>query len=193
MSPPRRRWRPPPSCASDLPDLRVRFVNVVDLYRMQPALGASALDSTERDFDNLFTTDRPVIFSFRLSLADPQARLPLKNHENLRARLQGAATSTPAGAGDLNQTDPLHALVMDVIDRVPGLAVPCCPPQGADEERMSSIWPAPDEHGTDPVHYRLGVALLNEGKLSVGGCSPSHLIPLNGERFPESTMCLRTD
>ena len=46
-----------------LPDLKLRFVNVVDLFKMQPA-SEHPHGSTEREFDSLFTVDKPIIFNF---------------------------------------------------------------------------------------------------------------------------------
>ena len=45
------------------PDLKLRFVNVVDLFRLQPA-SEHPHGSTDREFDGLFTTDKPIIFKF---------------------------------------------------------------------------------------------------------------------------------
>ena len=73
-----------------VPDLKLRFVNVVDLFKMQPA-SEHPHGSTERDFDGLFTTDKPIIFNFhgypwlihKLAYRFKSARQPA------RARLQG--------------------------------------------------------------------------------------------------------
>ena len=73
-----------------LPDLKLRFVNVVDLFKMQPA-SEHPHGSTEREFDSLFTRRQADHLQLpRLSVADPQARLPLPQpRQPARARLQG--------------------------------------------------------------------------------------------------------
>jgi xylulose-5-phosphate/fructose-6-phosphate phosphoketolase len=107
-----------------LPDLKVRFVNVVDLHKIQPAsehphgLGA-------RDFDSLFTTDRPVIFNFHgYPWLIHKLAYRFTNHENLHVRgyKEKGNINTPMELAILNQIDRFD-LVIDVIDRVPGLAV----------------------------------------------------------------------
>ena len=85
-----------------LPDLKLRFVNVVDLFKLQPA-SEHPHGSTEREFDSLFTTDKPIIFNFHgYPVADPQARVPLQGpREPARARLQGEGQHQHAArAGD---------------------------------------------------------------------------------------------
>ena len=105
-----------------LPDLRIRFVNVVDLMRLEPDTehphGLSDLD-----FDALFTPDRPVIFAFHGYPALIH-RLTYRrtNHRNIHVRgyQEEGTTTTPFDMVMLNDLDRFH-LVMDVIDRVPGL------------------------------------------------------------------------
>ena len=106
-----------------LPELRVRFVNVVDLMRLQPASEHPHGLSTA-EFDSLFTTDRPVIFAYH---GYPWLihRLTYRhtNHDNIHVRgyKEEGTTTTPFDMVMLNDLDRFH-LVMDVIDRVPGLA-----------------------------------------------------------------------
>ena len=106
-----------------LPELKLRFVNVVDLYRMQPASehpnGLSA-----REFDGLFTTNRPVIFNFHgYPWLIHKLAYRFANHENLHVRgyTEKGNINTPLELAILNQIDRFD-LVIDVIDRVPGLA-----------------------------------------------------------------------
>ena len=106
-----------------LPELKLRFVNVVDLYRMQPASehpnGLSA-----REFDGLFTTNRPVIFNFHgYPWLIHKLAYRFANHENLHVRgyKEKGNINTPLELAILNQIDRFD-LVIDVIDRVPGLA-----------------------------------------------------------------------
>jgi xylulose-5-phosphate/fructose-6-phosphate phosphoketolase len=107
-----------------LPDLKVRFVNVVDLYRMQPAT-EHPNGLTPREFDSLFTTDRPVIFNFHgYPWLIHKLAYRFTNHENIHVRgyKEKGNINTPLELAILNQIDRFN-LVIDVIDRVPGLAV----------------------------------------------------------------------
>jgi xylulose-5-phosphate/fructose-6-phosphate phosphoketolase len=107
-----------------LPELRVRFVNVVDLYRMQPAT-EHPNGLTPREFDSLFTTDRPVIFNFHgYPWLIHKLAYRFTNHENIHVRgyKEKGNINTPLELAILNQIDRFN-LVIDVIDRVPGLAV----------------------------------------------------------------------
>jgi xylulose-5-phosphate/fructose-6-phosphate phosphoketolase len=107
------------------PDLKIRFINVVDLFRLQPAT-EHPHGLTDRDFDSLFTTDKPVIFNFHgypalvHKLAYRRA-----NHENMHVRgyKEKGSISTPLGLTILNQVDRFN-LAIDVIDRVPRLKTP---------------------------------------------------------------------
>jgi xylulose-5-phosphate/fructose-6-phosphate phosphoketolase len=106
-----------------LPDLKVRFVNVVDLYKMQPA-SEHPHGSTEREFDSLFTTNKPVIFNYHgYPWLIHKLAYRFRNHENLHVRgyKERGNINTPLELAILNQTDRF-TLVIDVIDRVPGLA-----------------------------------------------------------------------
>ena len=105
-----------------LPDLRVRVVNVVDLMRLEPDT-AHPHGLSEALFDALFTSSRPVIFAYH---GYPWLihRLTYKrtNHHNFHVRgyQEEGTTTTPFDMVMLNDLDRFH-LVMDVIDRVPGL------------------------------------------------------------------------
>ena len=105
-----------------LPGLKVRFVNVVDLMRLQPASEhPHGLD--DRDFDTIFTQDKPVVFAFH-GYPSLIHRLTYKrtNHANLHVRgyKEEGTTTTPFDMVMLNDLDRFK-LVMDVIDRVPSL------------------------------------------------------------------------
>jgi xylulose-5-phosphate/fructose-6-phosphate phosphoketolase len=105
-----------------LPDLKVRFVNVVDLMRLQPD-SEHPHGMTDREFDNLFTTDRPVIFAYH-GYPTLIHRLTYRrtNHSNLHVRgyKEEGTTTTPFDMVMLNDLDRFR-LVMDVLDRVPEL------------------------------------------------------------------------
>jgi len=105
-----------------LPDLKLRFVNVVDLFRLQPAT-EHPHGSTEREFDSLFTTDRPIIFNFHgYPWLIHKLAYRFTNHANLHVRgyKEKGNINTPLELAILNQVDRFN-LVIDVIDRVPGL------------------------------------------------------------------------
>jgi xylulose-5-phosphate/fructose-6-phosphate phosphoketolase len=104
------------------PDLKIRFVNVVDLFRLMPDTdhphGLSA-----RDFDSLFTRDKPVIFNFH-SYPSLVHKLTYNrtNHENMHVHgyRERGNINTPFELAIINQVDRF-SLAIDVIDRVPSL------------------------------------------------------------------------
>jgi xylulose-5-phosphate/fructose-6-phosphate phosphoketolase len=106
-----------------LPELKVRVVNVVDLMRLQPA-SEHPHGMSDPEFDALFGTDRPVIFAYH---GYPWLihRLIYRRHGHDNFHVRGykeeGTTTTPFDMVMLNDLDRFH-LVMDVIDRVPGLA-----------------------------------------------------------------------
>jgi xylulose-5-phosphate/fructose-6-phosphate phosphoketolase len=106
-----------------LPDLRVRLVNVVDLMRLQDS-SEHPHGMTDAEFDALFTTDRPIVFAYH-GYPTLIHRLTYRrtNHANMHVRgyKEEGTTTTPIDMVMLNDLDRFH-LVMDVIDRVPGLA-----------------------------------------------------------------------
>jgi xylulose-5-phosphate/fructose-6-phosphate phosphoketolase len=105
-----------------LPDLRVRVVNVVDLMRLQPE-SEHPHGLPDSEFDALFTVDRPVIFAYHgYPWLIHRLTYRRSNHDNLHVRgyKEEGTTTTPFDMVMLNDLDRFH-LVMDVIDRVPGL------------------------------------------------------------------------
>jgi xylulose-5-phosphate/fructose-6-phosphate phosphoketolase len=105
-----------------LPELKLRFVNVVDLFRMQPA-SEHPHGSTEREFDSLFTLDKPVIFNFHgYPWLIHKLAYRFRNHEHLHVRgyKEKGNINTPLELAILNQVDRFN-LVIDVLDRVPRL------------------------------------------------------------------------
>jgi len=103
-------------------DLKIRFVNVVDLFRLMPA-SEHPHGLTDRDFDSLFTADKPVIFNFH-SYASLVHKLSYRrtNHENIHVRgyKEKGNINTPLELAIINQIDRFD-LAIDVIDRVPSL------------------------------------------------------------------------
>jgi xylulose-5-phosphate/fructose-6-phosphate phosphoketolase len=106
-----------------LPELRVRVVNVVDLMRLQPE-SEHPHGLADHEFDSLFTTGRPVVFAYHgYPWLIHRLTYRRTNHANLHVRgyKEEGTTTTPFDMVMLNDLDRYH-LVMDVIDRVPGLA-----------------------------------------------------------------------
>jgi xylulose-5-phosphate/fructose-6-phosphate phosphoketolase len=105
-----------------LPLVRVRVVNVVDLMCLQPP-SEHPHGLTDAEFDSMFTTDKPVIFAYHGYPALIH-RLTYRraNHENLHVRgyKEEGTTTTPFDMVMMNDLDRYH-LVMDAIDRTPGL------------------------------------------------------------------------
>jgi len=126
------------ACAGDIPtmealaavailkkhfdDLKIRFVNVVDLFRLMPE-SEHPHGLSDRDFDSLFTTNKPVIFNFH-SYASLIHKLSYRrtNHDNIHVRgyKEKGNINTPLELAILNQIDRFN-LAIDVIDRVPRL------------------------------------------------------------------------
>lgn len=107
---------------TELPDLAVRVVNVVDLMRLQPD-SEHPHGLTDREFDTIFTEDRPVIFAFHgYPWLIHRLTYRRRNHPQLHVRgyKERGTTTTPFDMVMLNDLDRYH-LVIDVIDRVPGL------------------------------------------------------------------------
>ncbi len=106
-----------------LPDLKVRLVNVVDLMRLEPDT-EHPHGLPDAEFDALFTTSRPVIFAYHgYPWLIHRLTYQRTNHANFHVRgyKEEGTTTTPFDMVMLNDLDRFH-LVMDVIDRVPGLA-----------------------------------------------------------------------
>jgi xylulose-5-phosphate/fructose-6-phosphate phosphoketolase len=106
----------------ELPDLRIRVVNVVDLMAMQPT-SEHPHGLTDEDFDALFTKDKPVIFAFH-GYPTLIHRLTYRrhNHDNIHVRgyVEEGTTTTPFDMVVLNRMDRFR-LALDVINRVPRL------------------------------------------------------------------------
>ncbi len=104
------------------PDLKIRVVNIVDLMTLQPA-SEHPHGLSDKDFDSLFTTDKPIIFAFHgYPWLIHRLTYRRTNHENLHVRgyKEEGTTTTPFDMTVLNDIDRFH-LVIDVIDRVPQL------------------------------------------------------------------------
>jgi xylulose-5-phosphate/fructose-6-phosphate phosphoketolase len=138
-----------------LPDLRVRLVNVVDLMRL--------LDEREhphglpdREFDALFTTDRPVVFAYHgYPWLIHRLTYRRTNHGNLHVRgyKEEGTVTTPFDMVMRNDLDRFH-LVMDVIDRVPSLGSHAASLRQHLEDRRIEAAAYAREHGEDPPEIR---------------------------------------
>jgi len=105
-----------------VPALKIRVINVVDLMRLQPPR-EHPHGLSDREFDALFTTDRPIIFAFHgYPWLIHRLTYRRTNHSNLHVRgyKEEGTTTTPFDMVVLNDLDRFH-LVDDVLDRVPGL------------------------------------------------------------------------
>jgi xylulose-5-phosphate/fructose-6-phosphate phosphoketolase len=105
-----------------VPDLRIRVINVVDLMTLQPQ-SEHPHGLSDRDFDVLFTTSKPIIFAYHgYPWLIHRLTYRRTNHENLHVRgyKEEGTTTTPFDMTVRNDLDRFH-LVMDVIDRVPNL------------------------------------------------------------------------
>ena len=103
-------------------DLKIRFINVVDLYKLVPS-SEHPHGLSDRDFDGLFTTDRPIIFNFHgYPWLIHRLTYRRTNHKNLHVRgyKEKGNINTPLDLAIQNQIDRF-SLAIDVIDRVPSL------------------------------------------------------------------------
>jgi xylulose-5-phosphate/fructose-6-phosphate phosphoketolase len=108
----------------DFPNLKIRFVNVVDLYRLVPST-EHPHGLSDRDFDSLFTKDKPIIFNFHgYPWLIHRLTYRRTNHKNLHVRgyKEKGNINTPLDLAIQNQIDRF-SIAMDVIDRVPSLQV----------------------------------------------------------------------
>jgi xylulose-5-phosphate/fructose-6-phosphate phosphoketolase len=132
------------------PDLKLRFVNVVDLFRLQP-VAEHPHGSTDSEFDTLFTTDKPIIFNFhgypwlihRLSYR-------FKGHDNMHVRgyKEKGNINTPLELAMLNETSRFN-LVLDIIDRVPKLRGSAAHLKEEMKNAIVENMAYAHEHGTD--------------------------------------------
>jgi xylulose-5-phosphate/fructose-6-phosphate phosphoketolase len=102
-------------------DIKIRFVNVIDLFKLQPSKNHPH-GLTDRDFDSLFTTDKPIIFNFhgypylihRLACARTNRDLHVRGYK------EKGNINTPMELAMNNEIDRF-TLAIDAIDRIPRL------------------------------------------------------------------------
>ncbi|MGW4407684.1 phosphoketolase family protein [Nonomuraea sp. NPDC004702] len=138
-----------------LPELKVRVVNVVDLMRLQPR-SEHPHGMPDAEFDTLFTVDRPIIFNFHgyPSLIH-QLAYRRTGHANMHVRgyKEEGTTTTPFDMAMLNDIDRYH-LVIDVIDRVPGLGSKAAHLRQRMSDARLRARAYTREHGEDPAEIR---------------------------------------
>jgi xylulose-5-phosphate/fructose-6-phosphate phosphoketolase len=139
----------------ELPDLRVRFVNVVDLMRLQPTT-EHPHGLSDDAFDALFTADRPVVFAYHgYPWLIHRLAYRRRNHANLHVRgyKEEGTVTTPFDMVMRNDLDRFH-LVKDVIDRVPGLGQRAADVRARMVEARARASDEIRASGDDPVEIR---------------------------------------
>jgi xylulose-5-phosphate/fructose-6-phosphate phosphoketolase len=138
-----------------LPDVKVRVVNVVDLMRLQDS-GEHPHGLPEGQFNAMFTEDKPVVFAYH-GYPSLIHRLTYRrrNHANFHVRgyKEEGTTTTPFDMVMLNDMDRYH-LVMDVIDRVPGLGSRAAVLRQTMVDARVEARAYTREVGDDPPHVR---------------------------------------
>jgi len=137
------------------PDLKIRVINVVDLMTIQPST-EHPHGLTDNDFDSLFTVDKPVIFAYHgYPWLIHRLTYRRHNHDNLHVRgyKEEGTTTTPFDMVMLNDLDRFH-LVIDVIDRVPGLVGRAAHLRQHMQERRIAARAYTREHGDDDPEIR---------------------------------------
>ena len=137
------------------PELRIRFINVVDLFTLA-CDGEHPHGLSDRDFDSLFTLDKPIIFNFhgypwlihRLAY-----RRTNHNHLHVRGYKEKGSINTPLDLAMENEIDRF-SLVIDVINRVPGLLVAGAHVKQEMRDRQIDCRRYAYEHGIDKPEIR---------------------------------------
>jgi xylulose-5-phosphate/fructose-6-phosphate phosphoketolase len=138
-----------------LPDVKVRVVNVVDLMRLQPE-SEHPHGLPDGEFDSLFTRDRPIVFAYHgYPWLIHRLTYRRTNHDNLHVRgyKEEGTTTTPFDMVMLNDLDRFH-LVIDAIDRVPGLGVRAAHVRQEMEDERLRCRAYTREHGEDRPDVR---------------------------------------
>jgi len=138
-----------------LPELHVRVVNVVDLMKLQPD-SEHPHGLSDRAFDSIFTLDKPVVFAYHgYPWLIHRLTYRRTNHHNLHVRgyKEEGTTTTPFDMAVKNEIDRFH-LVIDVIERVPGLKVRGAHLRQQLEQRLIDHEHYIREHGEDMPEIR---------------------------------------
>ena len=134
----------------DFPELRIRFVNVVNLFKLQPE-SEHPHGLSDKDFDSLFTVDKPIIFNFHgYPWLIHRLAYRRTNHPNLHVRgyKEKGNINTPLELAIENQIDRF-SLAIDVIDRVPQLRVAGAHAKEHYRNRQIACRQYAHEHGVD--------------------------------------------
>jgi xylulose-5-phosphate/fructose-6-phosphate phosphoketolase len=135
---------------AEFPDLKLRFVNVVDLYKLVPS-SEHPHGLSDRDFDSLFTRDKPVIFNFHgYPWLIHRLAYRRHNHANLHVRgyKEKGNINTPLDLAIRNEIDRF-SLAIDVIDRVPRLQAAGAHAKDKLRNRQIEAQRYAHEHGVD--------------------------------------------
>jgi xylulose-5-phosphate/fructose-6-phosphate phosphoketolase len=138
-----------------LPELKIRLINVVDLMTLQPK-EEHPHGLSDKDFDALFTTDRPIIFAYHgYPWLIHRLTYRRRNHGNLHVRgyKEEGTTTTPFDMVVRNDLDRFH-LAADVIDRVPKLGTIAAYAKQALRDKLIDHKAYIAEHGEDMPEIR---------------------------------------
>jgi xylulose-5-phosphate/fructose-6-phosphate phosphoketolase len=137
------------------PLLKVRVINVVDLMKLQPQR-EHPHGLSDKEFDSLFTTDKPIIFAFHgYPWLIHRLTYRRTNHKNLHVRgyKEEGTTTTPFDITVMNDLDRFH-LVGDVIDRLPQLGARAAYAKQTLGEKLIEHKQYISEHGDDLPEIR---------------------------------------
>jgi xylulose-5-phosphate/fructose-6-phosphate phosphoketolase len=138
-----------------VPGLRIRVVNIVNLMKLQPP-GEHPHGLSDKDFDAIFTKDKPIIFAFHgYPWLIHRLTYRRTNHQNLHVRgyKEEGTTTTPFDMAVLNDLDRFH-LAGDVIDRVPALGSKAAYAKQDLRDRLIDHKQYIREHGEDMPEIR---------------------------------------
>ncbi|WP_187434709.1 phosphoketolase family protein [Bradyrhizobium cytisi] len=138
-----------------LPDIKIRVVNVVDLMTLQPK-EQHPHGLSDRDFDSLFTHDKPVIFAYHgYPYLIHRLTYNRTNHDGLHVRgfAEEGTTTTPFDMVVLNGLDRYH-LAIEAIERVPGLATKAAQVKQQFRDKLIEHSRYVREHGEDMPEIR---------------------------------------
>ncbi len=138
----------------NIPDLKIRVVNVVDLMALQPP-SEHPHGLPDREYDSLFTTNQPLIFNYhgypwlihRLTYRRTNQQMHVRGYK------EEGSTTTPFDMCVRNQIDRFH-LCIDVIDRVPRLGVVCAHLRQELQSKLTDHWNYVCIHGEDMPEIR---------------------------------------
>jgi xylulose-5-phosphate/fructose-6-phosphate phosphoketolase len=139
----------------DLPDLKVRVVNAVDLMRLQDER-EHPHGLSDAEFDALFTADRPIVFAYHgYPWLIHRLTYRRRNHSNLHVRgyIEEGTTTTPFDMAMLNRIDRFH-LAIDVLDRVPALRSRTAGLRQRYEDELTRARAYTRDFGDDPAEIR---------------------------------------